>query len=197
MKNLVCNVSAHSNKYPLLYWLHSCSVVHQTGDLSLVRTRFSLFLLTAGWIMPEQRPWMLLNSPHGSGRIQLWAVMGDSLFIYFPKKCKIVLSLAKPYLPYSENFLPWSLMELTLIKQCFPCWIGKKPSFIFPGFTMTETRKRDCSYFSNISLIQKSNHTFSFWNTIFFLLAHANCTLIFRRELTTAVSCCYVNKTVN
>lgn len=42
------------------------------------------FLFTM--VLPEQCPWLSLNSPYGSAGIQLWAFVEDSLLVFFSQR---------------------------------------------------------------------------------------------------------------
>lgn len=163
-----------------------------------MRTRYSLFFTMEWAVTPEHYLRLILNSPYGSAGIQVCFILfvtADSLLVYFSKGCIIVISLNKSYLPYSENFV----IATNLNKVAFSTFNWKASKlYICHGFTNTETGKKRLQLFFQhiLSFTWKRNQTVSFWNIIF-LLAHANFTLIFIRELTTAVSYCYVNKPVN
>ena len=114
--------------------------------------------------MPEQYPWLLLNSLYESVGIQVCfvlSVMADSLLVYFSKDCIIVVSLAKPYLPYivslAKSYLPYSkkfyfikFLGTNLNTVIFSMFNWKSYKlYICHGFSKTETQKN--SYFFNLS----------------------------------------------
>lgn len=137
--------------------------VSNRGFISCENKIFT-FLFAVEWIIPEQCPWMLLNSPYGSAGIQLWAVMGDSLVVYFYKECIIVLSLAKSYLPLLK------FNGTNLNKAILSILDWKAPKLYFSWFHKDWNKKeRSQLFFQHISYLKKQSHTFSFWNTIFLI----------------------------